>query len=1278
MSTDKDTITVEKGATLTITDSSSSQNGWIVANQEKEKNAIKNCGTLIVEAGKMGYCPTAGGRFSLGYIENCDATGSDTSVTIKGGKFSQIKDTSSAEVTFVNPPIAISGGNFETAPALISVNHQNKAFRVTGGNFWATKTFAYTWTLTSFLADGYSFAQNESGYAEVKKITRGTDQLYNAVTGAAEDKTSFDVQIGDWGYQVTSTTLSKMAKAARDDAAHGHKMTLLKDISDEEHTTNDCYLEYDVRYPGEKLVVDLGTHTWTHVANDTQWTAIPLFVEAASAGTGSCNVTVQNGTLKVKESSAGASKGTIGISNNGIKGRTGQNLTLKNLTIEVDGNTGLGVYLPSRGSNCTIEDCKITAAAAAVETRGTTLAIQESSSGKTVLTSTGTVSDEVNAGSVANNNGSTTTGAALAIAPYDHAGAASVTISGGTFKGVAALLETNPSNAATENLISVNVQGGTYDGAVFAQNQVLTITGGTFTGQTFKSEQNTQYKDIVKDKAPGTIGTIDTDNYATVKSISGNNVSYTVVKKSNSDLTLSDGVARDSDGKLTGYLLNVDGSYENASDFAFKVGNYGFTVADWSGAVAKASELDSEQPTVTLINDILDNASITVDNATIVTLDLNGHTLANTTADTHLITVGTTPVDMSSSAELTITDSSEDQSGAIINKNGSKVAVYLQAGTLNVKGGTIKSSNSTTMCVSVDAASLCVSGGTIQSEKTSAIEVSGGTVSVEGGTISGGTYAIKMNKIEVSTDQYSDPQITSITGGFIEGDISVLEGNEGFIKNANATFTKYFADNYAAQGEDGKKFGCVVKEDGRYFGRGELEVVSAKSEVKQADGAASANVDAITDKKEEVKVAAEKTTINGLTNAAQANDNAKEIENFKTSAAAELKPTDEQTVTVVEVVYPEITAKELNVSETGTKSLKVDIEAMVQLYATTKTGDDLTAETLQQAVKNEESSSTTAKTTIASEPTKLDTTGRAVEVTVPISENLGLISEATQDNVWIKHEVGGNQNDVRYYKASVTKDNAVYNVTFSNPDGFSPFTILVTALGDVEINGVSYGASDVGYVSLPDVGTNNIEGYYVYIAGNNEGFFSTFTNALYQKLLAADTTTSTVEFVAKTKSTAVPNSGSNTGNKSSGTSEAAVDANAAQNVDSTGIASDSSAAAGIGNAAGAGTGSAAQNGARKSSGSTGKSTQNQTVTDTDVEEVVEEEQVAQIEESVVTEEVAEVEGSDLNADEADGGVIVETVGNSYPAWIWLLVVLACAAAGILLFIVFKRRKDENA
>jgi hypothetical protein len=920
----------------------------------------------------------------------------------------------------------------------------------------------------------------------------------------------------------------------------------------------------------------------------------------------------------------GDGTGAFGVANNGEN--TDSNINLEDVTIEVSGAGSVGVYLPAMQSDTNttgdiITGSTIKSAGTAVEVRAGKLTINEG----TYLEATGTGDASI---TLANGGGTTTQNAALAVIQHTTKKPITVTINGGTFKGIAALLEADPQNNGTDstNQINITVNAGTFNGAVYSADKRIFIKGGTFAG--------TSFGNIAKEEK--TSGSKTTYNYTfsnvTEKKLLDSDYryldsAYTYVKEFTSDndgsVTTQYKAVLSSDVEAPEYLVDGDDNVEIraiASHFIFQVGDeYGFT--DWSKAVAKANGQE-----IKLINDVTDKGSIAVSNGT-VTLDLNGHKLTNSTAESAIVNV--------SGGQLTIKDST-DENGIIENSVSGNPAISVSGGKLIVESGTIKSSTA------------------------SAIEMTAGDLAVSGGTISGETYAVKAG---------DDATISSITGGFLQGAIETK--NTGFITSTEATFTKSFDDSFAMT-DDKKTYGCVVK-DTRYFGLGEIAVVSDKSEVTQAAGDAEAKVKSgselskDTDNKSKVLSAAEKTTVTGLENASKSNDNVADIENFLKSD--KVKDLNSENINVVEVVYPVIEATSLNLDDSGdkVKSLGVEITAMVQLYATT--GNAATEDALKQAV----SDGTAVK---ADQATKLDTTGKVVEVTVPVSKDLGLISENTKNNVWIKHEVGGDSSNVRYYKAFVTTEGDNYNVTFSNPDGFSPFTIMVTTLGNVTINDISYDASDVGYTSLPDVGTNNIEGYEVYIANAYKGVFSTFTDELYQMLLAAKP--ETVSFVAKTKSTGTSNTGTKTegsnnktnGDSTSGTTDAAVDANAAQTVDAAaGNASDTNIVSNTG------TGNASNNAAN----GTRRTTQKQNETNADAEEVVEEEQqAAQPEESVVTEEVAQVEGGDLNADAADGGVIAETVGNSSSAWIWLIAVLACAAAAILLIVVFKRRKDENA
>ena len=79
-----------------------------------------------------------------------------------------------------------------------------------------------------------------------------------------------------------------------------------------------------------------------------------------------------------------------------------------------------------------------------------------------------------------NGNGTTTSGAAIAIAQHTTKNPISVTIKGGTFTGVKALNESNPENNPAPQ-VTMSIQGGTFTGDVTVADATSKfITGGTF------------------------------------------------------------------------------------------------------------------------------------------------------------------------------------------------------------------------------------------------------------------------------------------------------------------------------------------------------------------------------------------------------------------------------------------------------------------------------------------------------------------------------------------------------------------------------------------------------------------------------------------------------------------------------------------------------------------------------------------------------------------------------------------------------------------------------
>ena len=79
----------------------------------------------------------------------------------------------------------------------------------------------------------------------------------------------------------------------------------------------------------------------------------------------------------------------------------------------------------------------------------------------------------------ANNNGSTSVGAAVAVTQHSTNKSLEAIISGGIFKGIMALYEEDTCDEDVDD-ISLTVTGGTFNGSIFTENCKTAITGGEF------------------------------------------------------------------------------------------------------------------------------------------------------------------------------------------------------------------------------------------------------------------------------------------------------------------------------------------------------------------------------------------------------------------------------------------------------------------------------------------------------------------------------------------------------------------------------------------------------------------------------------------------------------------------------------------------------------------------------------------------------------------------------------------------------------------------------
>lgn len=291
---------------------------------------------------------------------------------------------------------------------------------------------------------------------------------------------------------------------------------------------------------------------------------------------------------------SGIIKGTsYGISGNGAR----HNTSLSISGGQVIATEGVGIYNPQEGT-VDIRGGSITGVASAIELRSGTLNI----SGGTFTATANEYKEEQNS------NGTTVTGAAIAISQHTTRKAISVTISGGTFNGVYALRETDVQNPDTvEDIEIVSISNGTFNGKVSSEDCVGFIKGGTFT--------DTSDEGFNSYLAPGLdIG-------------------------SNGDVVISE-------------------------DAVAKVGNDVYT--DLQDAI-DAAEASTTDKTVTLLKDVsvsaagLGNTKGAITITGNITLDGDTHTISITSID-----AGATPsaINIQNSANVTLKDLTIDSNGA--------------------------------------------------------------------------------------------------------------------------------------------------------------------------------------------------------------------------------------------------------------------------------------------------------------------------------------------------------------------------------------------------------------------------------------------------------------------------------------------------------------------------------------------------------------------------------------------------------------------------------------
>lgn len=205
-------------------------------------------------------------------------------------------------------------------------------------------------------------------------------------------------------------------------------------------------------------------------------------------------------------------------------------------------------------------------------------------------------------------------------------------------------------------------------------------------------------------------------------------------------------------------------------------------------AAVNAVPADGSETTITMIDDetIVGNAGVTIPVGKNVVLDLNGKTV------TLNVTESKGSQLLTNNGTLTITDSSEGQTGKLTNAADESLAVgswptnnyatniITNCGTLNVEGGNIVSTANGSICYAVDNNStsydaiLNIKGGYLTSVGTVVRQFCNSTakqneLNISGGTVETNGYAALWTQLPGSSASSKKLATLNITGGKVKG-----------------------------------------------------------------------------------------------------------------------------------------------------------------------------------------------------------------------------------------------------------------------------------------------------------------------------------------------------------------------------------------------------------------------------------------------------------------------------------------------------------------------------
>lgn len=466
----------------------------------KGNSGQKSCSVVKNDDG--GILNISGGTFDStanNGAENATTILNWNVATISGGTFTGSYPLSNGYYdnnNFDIGELTVTGGKFTASRSLFGQNDgaaSNKGFiKISGGEFNANTLgagFTYTVSISggtfsaepTHLADGYTTKSSNGKFMVVPQsadnaVAQIGDTYYNTLADAVAD---------------ASTTNPDTIKLLKDTTERlilngGKEITLDlggNTLSYTEQTVRVNHGKLTVNGPGaiKEINPNLGAILIKGSTNqeDTNYSVVnvngdvtlsgwaPVFVDQNSEKAYGVTVNLNGATLKAQKDTGG--NDGVGLYVNGsIKDTVNAPvIKLENTTIDAQGE---GMYLAGY-ADTTIKGGSIVGTQTGIEIRAGSLELNGGTYTATANTFT----------CGPNGSGSTTEGAAIAIAQHTTKKDITVTINNGTFVGVKALNESNPQNNDPAPQVNLSISNGNFNGEITTADVHNFITGGYFT-----------------------------------------------------------------------------------------------------------------------------------------------------------------------------------------------------------------------------------------------------------------------------------------------------------------------------------------------------------------------------------------------------------------------------------------------------------------------------------------------------------------------------------------------------------------------------------------------------------------------------------------------------------------------------------------------------------------------------------------------------------------------------------------------------------------------------